>query len=118
MATKTKAKSKAGKQTAGKHPPAKKKPPAKPKGKAKAKTAPPDYASEEALTLYDYETQREASLIEAEAELLGAKFLKLKQQSADAKKSFEGRVADLRTWVAERNEGRGKPPKSLFADAE
>ena len=124
MGSKSKAK-------AAKPAPKKKAPASKPKAKAgkapatkvkpKKKKAPavvPDYATPEALALYDFETAKKTSEMERDVEKLETDYLKLKEKASDAKKMFLGRVVEMRDWVRERDEQRGKPPQTLFDAAE
>ncbi|MFO0937854.1 MAG: hypothetical protein U0798_15225 [Gemmataceae bacterium] len=77
-----------------------------------------DYTSKDALSAYDFETQREATDRELDAERAKDDWLIKKARAADAKRNFEHAQEELNTYIRERAQRRGKPPKQdLFAEA-
>lgn len=92
---------------------------AKAKKKLAANDAEVDYASPEALRLYDFETQRRSAEIEQEISKAKREHEEAKATLARSRKAGEQAINDLREWTRTRNEGRGLPPaKHLFTDAE
>lgn len=93
---------------------------AKTKPTAKAKAAPvPDYATPEALRLYDFDTQKRATEFERQIATSKGQWDRAKALATEAKKTYEADVIELRTWIRERHEKRGKPPAAhLFKTAE
>lgn len=92
---------------------------AKAKNKPAASEAEVDYASPEALRLYDFETQKRSAEIVQEITKSKQIWNEAKATLALARKAGEMAINDLHDWTRTRAEGRGLPPaKHLFTEAE